>query len=158
MPSKPGRKKGSGKPPIDINQLLVISENPDEMFFKINELLYGHKYVSTRKNPRIAVNLELSWKLGEKEENAQSYTLSREGMFIKTPNPPEIDSEIEIKFLLPDDDEEFNFRAKVVHRVELKEAYEKGLISGMAVVFKEPDPDAQKKLDKFIAKKLSRYQ
>ena len=153
MPGKPGRKKGSGKSKIEIEKYFLYAKNPDQLFYNINELLYGHKYESTRKNPRIAINLDLLWQAQGRKELAQTYTLSREGMFIKTPEPLPPESEIEIRFLLPGEEEEFFFQGKVVHSISLEEAQEKGLISGMAVVFEKPKPELQKKLDYFIQKK-----
>jgi len=153
MPGKPGRKKGSGKSKIEIEKYFLYAKNPDQLFYNINELLFGHKYESTRRNPRIAINLDLLWRGSDMEEWSQSYTLSREGIFIKTPQPLPPGSELEVRFLLPGEKEEFVFQGKVVHSIGLEEAQEKGLISGMAVVFEKPEPELQKKLDCFIQKK-----
>ena len=149
---KPGRKK-TDKTAIRLQQFLGSSKGPEEMLFKLNEFLYGQEFQALRKNPRIPANFPLIWKLRDKEQAGASYTISREGMFIKTPKPARPKSFIEVRFCLPGQRRDIIAKGEVVTCVRMKEAMEKGLVSGMAVVFKEIDPGSQKLLDSFITER-----
>jgi len=153
MCARPGRKRGSGKTKVEIERYLISSKEPEEVLFKLNEFLYGQAYQSSRKNLRIPINLDLLWKFGEQANSGHTYTLSREGMFIKTPKPVEKDSEIEISFSLPEQEGKFVVWGKVIHSISLEEARDKGLVSGMVVIFKELEPGLEHKLDKFITER-----
>jgi len=153
--AKPGRKK-IDRSGIEFQQFLTSSKAPEEMLFKLNEFLFGHQSEVLRKNPRIPVAFSLVWKLGDKEKPGNTYTLSREGMFIKTPSPPKPKSEIEVRFCLPGSGDEIIAKGEVVHRIRMDEAKNKGVLGGMAVVFREIDPEAQKMLDDFIHDRLKK--
>jgi len=156
MTAQRGRKKGSGKTRIAIDRYLISSEEPEEILFKLNELLYGEGSAVVRKNPRVAVNLSLIWKFGEEIRQGTTYTLSREGMFIKTAAPADTDTEIEISFMIPGFSRLIRALARVVHKIDPEEAKRQGLVSGMAVTFKEIDAELQKKLEDFINKRLKK--
>ena len=146
---KPGRKK-TDKTAIRLQQFLGSSKGPEEILFKLNEFLYGQEAQVLRKNPRIPANFALTWKVRGNERPGSSYTLSREGMFIKTPEPARAKSSIEVRFCLPGQKSDIIVKGEVLSSVRLEEALDKGLVSGMAVVFKEIDPACQKILDSFI--------
>lgn len=156
MTTPRGRKKGSGKTRISIDKYLLSSEHPEEILFKLNELLYGEKAGNLRKNPRISVNLSVLWNSGDKIRQESTYTLSREGMFIKTLTPADINSEIELSFMIPGYSRLIRAKARVLHRIEPAEAQKQGLVSGMAVAFTEIDQDSQKMLDDFIQHRLKK--
>lgn len=151
--ARPGRKK-IDRSGIEIQNYLISSGDPEEILFKLNELLYGQQAEIIRKNPRIPIHFPLTWKFKDKEKPGSSYTLSREGMYIKTPRPPKAQSEIEVRFSLPGQVYELYARGEVVRRVSMSEAKGKGLVSGMAVVFKEIAPDHQRLLDLFIDERM----
>ena len=153
--ARAGRKK-IDRSGIEIQNYLIASGDPEEILFKLNELLHGQDNDVLRKNPRIPVNFPLTWKFKEKEKPGSSYTLSREGMYIKTPRPPKALSEIEVRFSLPGRGYEVYARGEVVRRVSMSEAKGKGLVSGMAVVFKDIHPDHQKVLDEFISDRMKK--
>ena len=146
---KPGRKK-INKTAILLQQYLGSSKAPEEILFKLNEFLYGQQFQILRRNPRIPANFPLVWKIRDKEKIGSSYTISREGMFIKTPEPARAKSSMEIRFCLPGQSSDIALKGEVLTSVSMKEAMNKGLVSGMAVVFKEIDPVCQKMLDDFI--------
>jgi len=152
---KPGRKKAD-KTAIHFQKYLGLSAQPEEILFKLNEFLFGAEFQALRKNPRIPVNFAVTWKLDEKQEPGRTYTVSRGGMFIKTARPAQPKSEIEIKFRLPGKAAEICARGEVVSVIGMEEAIEKGLVSGMAVVFKEIDPASQHLLDQFIEHKAKK--
>ncbi len=156
MTARRGRKKGSGKTKIEIDRYLGLSNAPEEVLFKLNELLYGQQAALMRKNPRIPVSLSLVWKCGDAARPGSSYTLSREGMFIKTAAPMENDSEIEVSFLLPGDEEPVLVSARVVRKVGPEEAHQQGLVSGMAVTFQNVSPGILRRLDHFIGRQLKK--
>jgi hypothetical protein len=153
--AKPGRKK-KDKTAAQLQQFLSSSKDPEEILFKLNEFLYGSQTDLLRKNPRIPVNLPLTFKCGTDTMPGNTYTLSREGVFIKTATPAKAQSDIEIKFFLPENNNEIVAKGKVVHCVEFDEAKSKGLVSGMAVVFSRIAPSYQKLLDDFINSRVQK--
>jgi hypothetical protein len=153
--ARAGRKK-IDRSGIDIQNYLTSSGDPEEILFKLNEILYGQNNDVLRKNPRIPVNFPLSWKAKDRDRPGSSYTLSREGMYIKTPRPPKPYTEVEIRFKLPGFEYEVYARGEVVRKVSMAEAKGKGLVSGMAVVFKDIHPEHQRIIDQFIEERMKK--
>jgi uncharacterized protein (TIGR02266 family) len=134
-------------PGLRIQRMLVRSDSPEEILFKINELLSAG---SSRKNVRVPVTLPVNYRAADKDFSGSSYTLSQGGMFIKSPEPLAEDTVVEVTMTLPGDEGAIWIEGKVVERVSPDQAREKSGISGMAVVFRKIKTGDQRRIDRFV--------
>jgi len=137
-------------PGLRIQRLLVRSDSPEEILFKINELLYEPPEGSTRKNVRVPVTLPVNYRVAGKDFSGLSYTLSQGGMFIKSPEPLPEDTVVEMTLTLPGEEKTIWIEGKVVERISPDKAREKSGISGMAVVFGKIKTVDQRRINRFV--------
>src|SRR4030042_1296306 len=83
-------------------------------------------------------------------------TLSAGGCFIRTVDPLPINRRTELKFRLPETDEEIRTTAKVVWVNEYDLHRKKIALPGMGLAFELIDPEIQRRLDIFIKDRLKK--
>lgn len=137
-------------PLVKVQRLLARCQTPEEALFKINELLYQSTEESTRRNVRAPVSLPVSYRVGEKEFLGLSYTLSQEGMFIKSPQPLPENTLVALELNLPGQEKPIAIEGEVVHRTSPDDARRRSGISGMTVVFRKIKTTDQRRIDRFV--------
>ena len=148
LKNRPYRRKSD--PGLRIQRLLVKSDSPEEILFKINELLFEPGESGARKNVRAPISIPVTYRAGDKEMGGLSYTLSRGGVFIKSPEPLPENTVVEMTLTLPDEAQAILVQGEVVNRVSSDEAREKSGISGMAIVFRNIRTVDQRRIDRFV--------
>jgi len=146
--NRPSRRRRD--PGRRIQRLLVQSGSPEEVLFKINELLFQPGEGIARKNIRAPVSLPVNYRVAGRDYAGLSYTLSQDGLFIKSPDPFPKDTILDLELTLPGEDKPILIQAEVVHRTLLDEARLKSGISGMAVVFRRIRSLDQRRIDRFV--------
>jgi len=146
--NRPYRRRND--PALQIQRLLAHCHSPEEALFKINELLYQSTEDSTRRNVRAPVSLPVSYRVGNREFNGLLYTLSQEGMFIKSPKPLPENTLLDLELILPGDEKTIAIEGEVVHRTSLDDARRRSGISGMTVVFRKIRGQDQRRIDRFV--------
>jgi uncharacterized protein (TIGR02266 family) len=127
----------------------------DEILFHVNRVF--HRGVAeTRHFPRLLLALPVDYCLGDNWLSNYTSTLSAGGCFIRTVDPLPKDQRTEVKFRLPETDEEIKTMAKVVWVNEYDLHRKKIALPGMGVAFENIDPGVQKKLDVFIKERLKK--
>jgi uncharacterized protein (TIGR02266 family) len=103
--------------------------------------------LARRATPRASVELGVDYIDGERTATAKTLNLSQDGMFIVTPNPPEVGTHLILHFALPDS-EPMEATAMVVwiRRPEQEHPYP----AGMAVQFTKLPPEAQPAIAAFV--------
>lgn len=144
------KKKDKKDPGRIIQEYLSDSSSPEEVLFKINEILFARQYESTRRYMRAPVALEVTFKVLGKTYNSSSYSLSQRGMFIKSPSPPPVGVDIEVDFTLPDGGGLVHAEGEVVHASALQQAMKQSSILGMSVVFRKIKPEDRRRIDKLV--------
>lgn len=109
-------------PGLRIQRLLVRSDSPEEILFKINELLFEPGDTRPRKNVRAPVSVPVTCRVGDKEIGGLSYTLSQGGVFIKSPEPLPEATVVEMTLALPGEEKAIQIQGEVVHRISPDEA------------------------------------
>lgn len=137
-------------PGLKFQKLISSARSPEEVLFKINELLFMAEDSSTRKNVRAPVAVPVRYRVGGVAFSGITYTISREGLFIKSREPFPRDTLVELEIELPDVEETVAAEGMVVHCISLHDAKAKGGISGMALVFNRIKATDRRRLDRFV--------
>lgn len=133
--------------------------SPEEVAFMLNRALFYDKML--KRNPRAPVNLPVILTSGNKVINSFASLLSRDGMFIVTLNPLEVNSLCSLRFSLPDGGKEFSTGARVLYRIAINKDLSiiadprdpfKRMVShpGMAVFFTDMSREDRDEIDRYI--------
>ncbi|CAG1065389.1 hypothetical protein BAC1_00970 [uncultured bacterium] len=136
--------------------------SPEDAAFLLNRALFYDKMV--KRNPRVPVNLPVILTSGHKVINSFASLLSRDGMFIVTLNPLEVNAICSLKFALPEG-RDFSTEARVLYRVAINKELNiianprdpfKRMVShpGMAVFFTDMSRADRDEIDGYIEKLL----
>lgn len=136
--------------------------SPEDAAFLLNRALFYDKMV--KRNPRVPVNLPVILTSGQKVINSFASLLSRDGMFIVTLNPLEVNAICSLKFSLPEG-KDFSTSARVLYRVAINKELNiisnprdpfKRMVShpGMAVFFIDMSRTDRDEIDRYIEKLL----
>ena len=135
---------------IRIQKYLTSSSSPEEMLFKINEMIYSQAGSSSRRNLRVPVSIPVSYRIGGDDFTGDTYTLSQDGLFIKTPEPLEKNTSISLKLNLPGDSKEIKAEGEVIDCMSPDDAVSGGALSGMAVVFHKIKQEDRKRIRRYV--------
>lgn len=127
----------------------------DEILFRVNRVFH-RSVTDTRRFQRLLLALPVDYCYGDSWLSNYTSTVSAGGCFIRTVDPLPKDHRTEIKFRLPETDEEVKAAGKVVWVNEYDLHRKKIALPGMGVEFESIDPNVQKKLDAFIKDRLSK--
>ncbi|MFO8057555.1 MAG: PilZ domain-containing protein [bacterium] len=144
------RTPRSKDPILFLQNYLFSSHTPDEVLFKINEILFGEKAESTRKYDRAPISLPVIFEYNGGRQKCTSYTLSQMGMFVKCPHPPPVDSDIMMEIELPNQEDKLRLEARVVHSNDLEKARKDSSLSGMSVVFTNVSQKDRRRLQRLV--------
>lgn len=97
---------------------------------------------------RIKTRLQVGWGTPREFLVAYSENISRGGIFVATPNPPELREVIELLLELPDGEGPAKTEAEVVHRVTPDQAKARGRIAGAGLQFVGADDAFRQRLDR----------
>lgn len=132
---------------------------PEDVAFLLNRALFYDKMM--KRNPRVAVNMPVILTSGSKVINSFASLLSRDGMFIITLNPLEVNALCSLRFSLPDNGRTFSTGARVLYRVAINKDLNiianprdpfKRMVShpGMAVFFTDLPQGERDEIDRYI--------
>jgi hypothetical protein len=144
------RRKDDG---LKIQQYLTKSSSPEEMLFKINEMIFTQAGKSSRKNLRVPVSVPVTYNVKGNNFKADTYTLSQDGLFVKTSNPADKNSLISISLQLPDESSEIEAEGEVISTTLPDDALSMGGLSGMTVVFRKIKQGDRKKINRYVRSK-----
>lgn len=133
--------------------------SPEDTAFLLNRALFYDKML--KRNPRVPVNLPVILSSAHKVINSFASLLSRDGMFIVTLNPLEVNALCSLRFSLPDGGKDFSTGARVLYRVAINKELNiianprdpfKRMVShpGMAVFFMDMSQEDRDTIDKYI--------
>jgi CheY-like chemotaxis protein len=134
----------------------VFSQNAQlvELMFEVNRLLFP-KIRELRRYTRVFGGFPVRFLQGGQWREGEVYNISQEGAFIQCKNPPEENSKLQVRFVLPGLDVSIEVQAHVnwVH----KPAGDLDLLSpeGMGVNFLTLNQEESTSLDKFIAGRVN---
>lgn len=134
-----------------LHGVITPKTSAEDLAFLLNRAIFYDKMV--KRNPRAPVNLPVRLTCGTRGVTTFASLLSRDGMFVVTMSPFEVNALCSVSFSLPGGKKEFSTGARVLYRVVINR--DLGIISnprdsfkrmvshpGMAVCFVDlPDED-----------------
>lgn len=88
----------------------------DEVIFRIDHFLNPEEQFS-KEARLVPVSLLVNYKEGDKPFSSYTYTVSKNGMFLRTTRPSPVDSQIRVRFTLGEEGRAIEASAKVVYIV-----------------------------------------
>lgn len=139
--------------------VVTPATSPEDVAFLLNRALFYDKMI--KRNQRVPVNLPVILTSANKVINSFASLLSRDGMFIVTLNPLEVNALCSLRFSLPDGGKDFSTGARVLYRVAINKELNiianprdpfKRMVShpGMAVFFVDMSREDRDTIDKYI--------
>lgn len=110
-----------------------------------------------RKNARALITLPAVYKFDGKEVSSNTFTLSRDGVFIRDLAPPPTGSLIDLKVFIPGRSAALATRGEVIYSVPYFVGVNRIHVSGMAVKFLDLTETDQKEIDQFVSRALTGY-
>lgn len=110
----------------------------------------------TRAFERIKTRLQVGWATPREFLVAYSENISRGGIFVATPNPPDLREVVELLLELPDGEGPARTDAEVVHRVTQEQAKARGRVAGAGLQFVGADDEFRHRLDRCMENLLAR--
>jgi len=137
-------------PSLFLQDYLISSSTPEEVLFKINEILFGEQAESTRKYDRAPISLPVVFEYNGARYKCSSYTLSQMGMFVKCADPPPSQSNIRMEIEFPDEDGNLFVNADVLYSKSIEKAKEDASLSGMSVVFTNVSQKDRRRIQRLV--------
>jgi len=100
--------------------------------------------------PRIATNIRIAFQDSGAPVSSYILNLSSGGIFIKTDDPPPVDSTVSLRFHLPGDLEPINIEGRVVWIKQTGNSFP----SGMGIEFTEISPLHKQKIHAFVESRI----
>ncbi|MGA0163388.1 MAG: PilZ domain-containing protein [Bdellovibrionota bacterium] len=110
-----------------------------------------------RKNARALITLPAVYKFDGKEVSSNTFTLSRDGVFIRDLAPPPTGSMIDLKVFIPGRSSALATSGEVIYSVPYFVGVNRIHVSGMAVKFLDLTETDQKEIDQFVSRALTGY-
>ena len=115
---------------------------------RISHLLSEHDIdqMQHRAYPRVPVKLAVRFRTASEFVQEHAVNLSRGGIFIRSNDPPKVDTAVEVELTLPDGGPAVSSAGIVVHRQEVQA----GRISGVGVQFVDASDIFRERIDRFM--------
>lgn len=142
---------------LGVKAIVRKGASQEEFLYVIQSFIMQPSVSVIRKNPRALVTLPAVYRFEAKEVSSNTFTISREGVFIRELNPPPPGSQIDIELFIPQQKTPIKCKGEVIYSVPYFVGVSRIHVAGMAIKFLNL-PEAQKQvLDQFIASALTSY-
>lgn len=131
--------------PID---LINKDQNTEQMLFRVVNAIFSDS--PKRRSPRIIVDFPVKCTSEEMTFDAMAFSLSKNGIFIKTDNALEPNSFINLRFKLPGDESDFDLQCKVLYDIKAEQQAFQIAPTGVGLFFHRINPADQDKIAKFV--------
>ena len=122
----------------------------EELLYIVQAMVMPKGKAEERKSCRAVVRVPLVYELNGMTHTSNSFTLSRDGVFIRDINPPVSGSWMKLKIFIPGHREPFESGGEVLYAVPYFVGVHRFHIPGMAVRFTTLSEDKRQALDDFV--------
>lgn len=142
---------------LGVKALVKKGASQDEVLYVFQSFIMQPSVSVIRKNPRALITLPVVYSFEGKEVQSNTFTLSREGVFITDLNPPPTGSKLELKLLVPGLKEPLQFQCEVIYTVPYFVGVSRIHVAGMALRFLEVSEKCRRVLDQLVSRSLTSY-
>lgn len=136
---------------LDIKKIVYKYYDPTQIWYVINSITAA-KLISNRRWPRYLLDLPVDLAEGKGFHREDSFDLSAGGVFIKTYQPEEPETELKITFKIPDFKELVDCQGKVIFRRAFNPLVGFRRPPGMGIEFVAIDKELRQQIFDFLNK------
>jgi len=142
---------------LGIRAIVRKGAGHEEFLYVIQSFIMQSSAIVARKNPRALVTVPLIYRTESAEVSSNSFTLSRDGIFIRELNPLPTGTKLKVELLVPGRKGPLHVSGEVIYSVPYFIGVNRIHVPGMAIKFTDLQEPDQLELDKFIASTLTSY-
>ncbi|MFC2173895.1 PilZ domain-containing protein, partial [Acidobacteriota bacterium] len=137
---------------LTVVRFLKKSTRPEEILFWVRSILFPKDEFS-RRFPRIIVELPIAFWVGDVEFTGHSFTLSEDGIFIKTRFVTHLNTHVKLKFTIPPEHDVVT-ESIVVWVNDFKPSKSEAIPFGMGLRFVDLHADHRLSIKQFVLDKI----
>lgn len=129
----------------------------EEFLYIVQSFVVPRPAMDERKNFRALTTIPVVYRHKEGEVSSNTFTVSRDGLFIRDLNPPPSGSIIDVSIYVPGLPEPLRSKAEVLYVVPYFVGVNRFHVAGLAVKFVEMSTTQRDQLDRFVNECLTTY-
>jgi hypothetical protein len=129
----------------------------EELVYIVQSLVIPKVKLDERKSPRTMVRVPLVYDFHGRSFTSTSFTLSRDGIFIRDMNPPVAGTWVKLKVFIPGQSNPIEAEGEVVYAIPYFVGVNRFHVSGMAIRFLNISEDKRQMLEQFVNSCLKTY-
>jgi len=129
----------------------------EEFLYIVQSLVIPKGKAEERRSVRALVRVPLVYEVAGRTLTSNSFTLSRDGVFIRDMNPPVAGTWVKLKIFIPGHSEPFDTEGEVIYAVPYYVGVNRFHVSGMAVRFLTLPENKREHIDQFVGACLTNY-
>jgi len=142
---------------LGIKALIRKGASQEEILYVVQSFIMQPSVTMMRRNPRALVTLPVVYRVDGREVSSNTFTLSRDGVFIRDMNPPPTGSHVEIELLIPGRRGPIKAKAEVLYSVPYFVGVSRIHVAGLAARFVGLAEEFRVELDEHVASALTGY-
>ena len=129
----------------------------EEFIYIVQSFVVPRPAMDERKNFRALVPMPVVYRFNGQEVSSNTFTVSRDGLFIRDLNPPSSGSIIDVEMFVPGFLQSLKCRCEALYVVPYFVGVNRFHVAGLAVKFIDLPSEDREKLDKFVNDCLTSY-
>ncbi|MBN8554915.1 MAG: response regulator [Deltaproteobacteria bacterium] len=129
----------------------------EEFIYIVQSFVVPRPAMDERKNFRALVPVPVVYRFNGQEVSSNTFTVSRDGLFIRDLNPPSSGSIIDVEIFVPGLLQSLKCRCEALYVVPYFVGVNRFHVAGLAVKFIDLSSEDREKLDKFVNDCLTSY-
>jgi CheY-like chemotaxis protein len=130
----------------------------EEFLYIVQSFVLPRPHIDERKNVRALVAVPTLYEgEGHIQQSSNTFTLSRDGLFIRDMNPPPSGTELRLKMYIPGQAEPLEAMAEVIYAVPYFVGVNRFHVSGFAAKFVNLEAAQKDRIERFVASCLTTY-
>lgn len=142
---------------LGVRAIIRKGASQEEFLYIVQSFVMSSTVREPRKNSRALATLPVVYRYESKEISSNTFTISRDGLFIRDMNPVASGSQLELELFIPQQDKPLKAKAEVIYSVPYFVGVNRIHVPGMAVRFVELAEEQKQVLDRLITESLTSY-
>lgn len=142
---------------LGIRAVVKKGSSQEDFLYVVQSFVMQPSVTVMRKNPRALTTLPVVYRVNGEAVSSNTFTISRDGIFIRDLNPPAADTIVEIELFIPERTQPLRAKAQVLYSVPYFVGVNRIHVPGMALKFEELSEELKDELDQVVAGALTSY-
>ncbi|MDB5039127.1 MAG: hypothetical protein JWQ35_2655 [Bacteriovoracaceae bacterium] len=142
---------------LGVRAIVNKSASQEEFIYLVQSFVIPKPIGKERKNYRALISVPTTFKLNGKMTSSTTFTLSRDGAFVRDMNPPSSGDIIDFEIFAPGKGGLMKTKAEVLYAVPYFVGVTRFHVAGFALRFIDLTPDQRDHLDEVVSNSLTSY-